>query len=73
VFLCSDDPQAKAPVKILAEQLGFVGIDGGDLERARLVESIADFLRAQIIEHDRGTMATISLAVLSGNRDARAT
>ena len=41
VFPCSDDPQAKAVVKGLAEELGFVGVDSGGLERARLVEAVA--------------------------------
>ncbi len=40
VFLCSDDPQAKSVVGGLAEELGFVGVDSGELERAQLVETV---------------------------------
>lgn len=61
VFLCSDDPHAKSAVKGLAEELGFVGVDSGDLECARLVEAVADFVRFQIIGMGLGPFATISL------------
>jgi hypothetical protein len=61
VFLCSDDAQAKSVVKGLAEELGFVGVDCGDLERAQLVESLGDFIRFQIIGMELGPFATISL------------
>jgi len=45
VFLSSNDSPAKAVVKNLVEELGFVSVDSGQLERARLVEAVADFLR----------------------------
>jgi 8-hydroxy-5-deazaflavin:NADPH oxidoreductase len=61
VFLCSDDAQAKTVVKGLAEELGFVGVDCGELERAQLVESVGDFIRFQIIGMELGPFATISL------------
>src|SRR6266700_1400422 len=48
VFLCSDDGPAKTVVSGLAEALGFVAVDSGALERARLVEGVADFIRFQI-------------------------
>jgi predicted dinucleotide-binding enzyme len=64
VFLCSDDSQAKSVVSDLAEELGFVGVDSGRLERAQLVEAVADFIRFQIIEMGRGPFVTISLHAL---------
>lgn len=65
VYLCSDDDEAKKVVKGLAEDLGFVGMDCGELERARLVESVGDFIRFQIIGMGLGPLATISIDVLS--------
>jgi predicted dinucleotide-binding enzyme len=64
VFLCSDDRQAKSVVKDLAEELGFVGVDSGELERAQLVEAVGDFIRFQIISMGLGYFATISVSVL---------
>ncbi len=69
VFLCSDDPSAKSVVKSLAEELGFVGVDCGELERARLVESVADFIRFQIIGMQRGPWATISLHLIPSDSE----
>jgi hypothetical protein len=63
VFLCSDDAQAKSVVKGLAEELGFIGVDCGELERARLVESVGDFIRFQIISLGLGPYTTISVNV----------
>ena len=48
-----------------AEELGFVGIDWGALERAQLVEAVGDFIRFQIIGMGLGPFATISLDVAS--------
>ena len=48
-----------------AEELGFVGIDCGALERAQLVEAVGDFIRFQIIGMGLGSFATISLDVAS--------
>jgi len=64
VFLCSDDEAAKATVKALAEDLGFVGVDSGALERAQLVEGTADFIRFLILGMNLGALATISIRVL---------
>jgi 8-hydroxy-5-deazaflavin:NADPH oxidoreductase len=61
VFVCSDDAAAKARVSGLAEELGFVAVDSGELERARLVEGVADFLRFQIAGMGRGPFAAISM------------
>src|SRR5262245_35552798 len=66
VFLCSDDPQAKAIVSGLADELGFVSVGSGELIRARLVEGVADFIRFQCIGMERGPFATISVTVLGG-------
>jgi len=65
VFVCADDAAAKSVVLRLAEDLGFVGVDSGTLEHARLVEAVADFLRLQIGPLGRGGLATLSLNVLS--------
>jgi 8-hydroxy-5-deazaflavin:NADPH oxidoreductase len=65
VFLCSDDPGAKSIVKGLAEELGFVPIDSGELERAPLVEVVADFIRFQIAGMGLGPFATISVNLVS--------
>ena len=61
VFLCSDDPQAKSVVSGLAEELGFVSVDSGELERAQLAEAVADFIRFQILGMGLGLFATISV------------
>jgi predicted dinucleotide-binding enzyme len=61
VFLCSDDAAAKATVKRLAEDLGFVGVDSGELRRARVVDGVVDFIRFQIAAMERGPFTTISL------------
>jgi 8-hydroxy-5-deazaflavin:NADPH oxidoreductase len=66
VFLCSDDIQAKSVIKGLAEELGFIAVDSGALERARLVESVGDFIRFQIIEMGLGSLATISVNLVPG-------
>jgi predicted dinucleotide-binding enzyme len=61
VFLCSDDTAAKTVVGGLAEELGFTPVDSGELERARLVEQVADFIRFQIAGMRRGPFAAISV------------
>jgi 8-hydroxy-5-deazaflavin:NADPH oxidoreductase len=64
VFVCSDDKQAKLIVKDLAEELGFVGVDSGELERAQLVEAVGDFIRYQILAMGLGPLTTISVNIL---------
>ncbi len=66
VYLCADDEAAKATVSRLAEELGLVGIDSGALERARLVEAVADFVRFQGVGMSLGALVTLSLRVLPG-------
>jgi predicted dinucleotide-binding enzyme len=70
VFLSSDDAAAKATVKSLAEELGFVGVDGGGLVRGRLVDGLTDFLRYQIGAMGLGGFATMSLKVLRPKQGA---
>jgi 8-hydroxy-5-deazaflavin:NADPH oxidoreductase len=64
VFLCSDDAAAKTVVKNLVEELGFVGIDSGGLERAHLVEAAADLLRFLIVGQGFGAFTTMSIQEL---------
>lgn len=61
VFLCSDDAAAKTAVRDLAEELGFVGVDSGELKHASLVDAVADFIRFQIGPMGLGLSATISV------------
>jgi predicted dinucleotide-binding enzyme len=61
VFVCSDDVAARRVVIELANQLGFVGIDCGELARARLVDGVTDFIRYHIAKLGRGPLTTISL------------
>jgi predicted dinucleotide-binding enzyme len=69
VFLCGDDPAAKATVTSLAEELGFVGIDCGPLRRSRVIDGATDFLRFQIGGMGLGPFATLSLEVIAGGAD----
>ena len=71
VFLCSDDGLVKSVVKDLAEELGFIGVDCGELERAQLVESVGDFIRFQIIGMGLGPFATISMGTASPAKSIR--
>jgi predicted dinucleotide-binding enzyme len=64
VLLCADDAAAKAKVKGLAEELGFVGVDCGPLKRSRVVDGAADFLRFQIGGMGLGPFATLSLTLV---------
>jgi predicted dinucleotide-binding enzyme len=66
VLLCADDLAAKAKVKGLAEELGFVGIDCGPLKRSRVVDGATDFLRFQIGGMGLGPFATLSLNMIGG-------
>jgi predicted dinucleotide-binding enzyme len=66
VLLCADDPAAKATVKGLAEELGFVGIDCGPLKRSRVVDGATDFLRFQIGGMGLGPFAALSLHLVAG-------
>jgi predicted dinucleotide-binding enzyme len=65
VFLCADDAEAKSVVQQLVEDLGFVGMDSGTLEDARLVEGAADFLRMQIVGMGLGPFAVLAVKIVS--------
>jgi predicted dinucleotide-binding enzyme len=64
VFLIGDDPAAKNVVRELAEELGFIGVESGGLDRSRFVDGATDFLRFQIVAMGRGFFTTLSLDVL---------
>jgi predicted dinucleotide-binding enzyme len=66
VLLCADDLAAKATVKRLAEELGFVGVDCGPLGRSRVVDGATDFLRFQIGGMGLGPFAALSLNMVGG-------
>jgi predicted dinucleotide-binding enzyme len=71
VLLCADDLAAKATVKGLAEELGFVAIDCGPLARSRVVDGATDFLRFQIGGMGLGPFATPSVNTVGGAGAAR--
>ena len=60
-FVCADDAAAKRVAIALAGELGFVGVDCGELARARLVDGVTDFIRYHIVKQGRGLLTTISL------------
>jgi 8-hydroxy-5-deazaflavin:NADPH oxidoreductase len=64
VFVCSDDTQARQTVMQLAQDIGFVAIDCGELRHARLVEGLGDFIRLMIIGQLQNPYATISVNIL---------
>jgi NADPH-dependent F420 reductase len=70
VFVCSDDDDAKRAVIQLANELGFVGVDCGELARAHLIDGVTDFIRYHIAARGRGPFLTISLDSI-GDREAR--
>ncbi|WP_437628039.1 NADPH-dependent F420 reductase [Sorangium sp. So ce1151] len=61
VFLCSDDAAAKATVQGLVDELGLVGIDSGELKRARLLEAVGDFIRLHIGARGHGIYTSLSI------------
>jgi hypothetical protein len=61
VFLAGDDADAKANVGALASQLGFAPLDCGPLERARMLENVADFIRTMMGAQALGPFATVSV------------
>ena len=65
LFACSDDDEAKRTVIRLGEELGLVGVDGGELVRARIIDGVVDCIRFQIARMGRGTLTTISLHSLA--------
>lgn len=65
-FVTGDDPTARAVVRGLAEDVGLAPVDSGGLERAYLVEALADFLRFHIVS-GLGVYATLSLGIVKEN------
>jgi 8-hydroxy-5-deazaflavin:NADPH oxidoreductase len=63
-FLAGDDEDAKRVVAGLAEELGFVPLDAGPLQAARMLEGLADFIRHAMGRVGLGPTATISVHVL---------
>jgi 8-hydroxy-5-deazaflavin:NADPH oxidoreductase len=63
-FVCGDDAAARQVVMQLAEEIGFVSVDCGELRQARLLEGLADFIRFMIIGQLQNPYATISVNVL---------
>jgi predicted dinucleotide-binding enzyme len=68
-LLCGDDSNARAVVKHLAEELGFVVIDCGALDASRIVDGAADFVRYQIAKMGLGPFVTLQVNVLTPRRD----
>ena len=64
VFVSGDDDGARATVMSLASDLGFVPVDCGRLRNARLLESLADFVRLLMIGQKRGPYMTFSVKEL---------
>jgi 8-hydroxy-5-deazaflavin:NADPH oxidoreductase len=64
VFVCGDDIEARQVVMKLAEEIGFVAVDCGELRHARLVEGLGDFIRFIIIGQLQNPYVTISVNVL---------
>lgn len=63
-FVCSDDETAKMTVLKLAEEIGFAGVDCGELRRSRLLEGLGDFIRFIIAGRQLGAYTTVSINLL---------
>jgi 8-hydroxy-5-deazaflavin:NADPH oxidoreductase len=71
VFVCGDDIEARQVVMKLAEDIGFVAVDCGELRHARLVEGLGDFIRFIIMGQLQNLYATISVNVLPAASEQR--
>jgi 8-hydroxy-5-deazaflavin:NADPH oxidoreductase len=71
VFVCGDDLEARQTVMKLAEDIGFVAVDCGELRHARLVEGLGDFIRFIIIGQLQTPYATLSVNVLPAASEQR--
>ncbi|BCL36461.1 NADPH-dependent F420 reductase [Nostoc sp. MS1] len=71
VFVCADDTQARKTVMQLAEDIGFVAVDCGELRHARLIEGLGDFIRFMMIGQLQNPYATISVNVLPAASEQR--
>lgn len=63
-FVCSDNQTAKTTVMKLAEEIGFAGIDCGELRRSRLLEGLGNFIRFMIAGKQLGSYTTVSIDLL---------
>lgn len=64
VFVSGDHEPARRTVMGLAADLGFTPVDCGRLRNARLLESMADFVRLLMIGQKRGPYMTLSVKEL---------
>jgi 8-hydroxy-5-deazaflavin:NADPH oxidoreductase len=63
-FIAGDDPEAKAAVVKLSDELGFEAVDVGGIEQAFAVEALGDVVRLVMIEGGRGFLAHLRIAAL---------
>jgi 8-hydroxy-5-deazaflavin:NADPH oxidoreductase len=63
-FIAGDDPEAKAAVVKLSDELGFEAVDVGGIEQAFVVEALGDVVRLVMIEGGRGFLAHLRIAAL---------
>ncbi len=71
VFVAGDDPAARKTVMNLAQDIGFVAIDCGELRFARLIEGLGDFIRYLMIGQKLGSSTTISVETLPKAQNQR--
>jgi 8-hydroxy-5-deazaflavin:NADPH oxidoreductase len=64
VFIAGDDADARKTVMNLAQDIGFVAVDCGELRFSRLIEGLGDFIRYLMIGQKLGSNATISVETL---------
>ena len=70
-FVAGDDPAARDVVQQLARDVGLAPIDSGELDRAYLLEGLADFLRFQIVAMGHGAFTSLSLTAVAREDGAR--
>jgi 8-hydroxy-5-deazaflavin:NADPH oxidoreductase len=71
VFVAGDDVEARKTVMKLAQDIGFVPVDCGELRFARQLEGMADFIRYLMFGQKLGSYATISVKTLPGTETQR--
>jgi 8-hydroxy-5-deazaflavin:NADPH oxidoreductase len=71
VFVASDNAEARNTVMNLANDIGFVPVDCGELRFARLIEGLGDFIRYLIIGQKLGSYTTISVETLPETKNER--
>jgi 8-hydroxy-5-deazaflavin:NADPH oxidoreductase len=63
VFIAGDDAEARRVAAELAIAIGFAAVDCGTLEQARLLESLADVVRHQIIVQKGSPYASVTYRI----------